>query len=183
MDRPSLIENLPPFMRQFCEMREIMGADEKELNRLYEHLNRTLENAFIDGADTEGIARFEHQMDIEPDLSDSLETRRARVLLRWNETVPYTLRVLYAQLDALCGVDDYEVKADLQHYHLEITAHLPETAEVEELERFCKKILPENICYGLVNCRIHTANSVVYSGGVMAEKRKTISVRQGGEAT
>lgn len=170
-------------MRQFCEMREIMGADEKELNRLYEYLNRTLENAFIYGADIEGIARFERQIGIEPDPSDSLETRRARVLLRWNETAPYTLRVLYAQLDALCGVNDYEVKADLQRYYLEITAHLSETAEVEELERFCKKILPENICYGLVNRQIYTANGVVYSGGSMTEKRKITSVRQGGEAT
>lgn len=171
MDRQKLIEYLPTFMQQFIEMQQIMKANDAELDRLYERVEKTLDNAFIEDCNAEGIAKFEKQLHIIPNAQEDLETRKARVMLRWNESVPYTIRVLYNQLNALCGVNDYEVDADLQHYMIAIASHLNAMGQMEELERLCKKILPENIYYVLSNSLIREQSAVIGIGGIIVSKQ------------
>ena len=173
MDRQKLIEYLPTFMQQFIEMQQIMKANDAELDRLYERVEKTLDNAFIEDCNAEGIAKFEKQLHIIPNAQEDLETRKARVMLRWNESVPYTIRVLYKQLNALCGVNDYEIEADLQHYMIAITSHLKTSGQIEELERMCKKILPENMYYVLSNWLNRTTYGSVHIGGIIASRKKT----------
>ena len=172
MDREKLIAYLPAFMQQFLEMQQIMKANDAEFDRIYGQVEKTLDNAFILDCNAEGIAKFERQLGIVPDMQEDLENRKARVLLRWNEAVPYTMRVLYKQLDALCGVNDYEVDADLQHYVIAIIAHLNSNGKVEELERLCKKILPENMYYVLSNCLDREKCGAVCVGGIITSKQK-----------
>lgn len=172
MDRENLIAYLPAFMQQFLEMQQIMKANDTEFDRIYAQVEKTLDNAFILDCNAEGIAKFERQLGIASDIQESLENRKARVLLRWNEAVPYTMRVLYKQLNALCGVNDYEVDADLQHYVIAIIAHLNSIGKVEELERLCKKILPENMCYKLSNHLEREKRGAICIGGIITSKQK-----------
>ena len=171
MDRQKLIEYLPTFMQQFIEMQQIMKANDAELDRLYERVEKTLDNAFIEDCNVEGIAKFEKQLHIIPNAQEDLETRKARVMLRWNESVPYTIRVLYKQLNALCGVNDYEIDADLQHYMIAITSHLKTSGQIEELERMCKKILPENMYYALSNYLARERCGAICVGGIITSKQ------------
>ena len=93
-----------------------------------------------------GISKFEKLIGIVPSADDTLESRINRVLVRWNDTVPYTWKTLLNKLDTLCGgSDNYEIIRKLDEHKLEITTHLDLYGQVEELDYFLSYMLPASM--------------------------------------
>ena len=82
---------LPPFLKDFTEMVEILGAEEPEFQELVKQIDDVMKDNFIATATARGISSFENMMGIKPDTSASLETRRSNVFARWWDLTPYTL--------------------------------------------------------------------------------------------
>ncbi len=183
MDRTRLIDYLPPVMQKFAEMRQIMEVENAETDRMDSDMQRVLKNGFIADCDEWGIQKYEHILKIVPDASDTLELRRARVLIRWNHSVPYTYRTLVKKLNAICGVNNYSISGDLENYSLNITTKMDIPGQTKEVVETLGKILPENIAYSLNNRLMREIHGrAVLAGAVVRKSVVSISSELTGDA-
>ena len=87
-----LIDYLPPFLQGYRELQAIMTAENPEFQAVSDEGQVVLDNTFIMHCDEKGISRFEKMLGIYPLPTDTLDSRQSRVLTRWNDVVPYTLK-------------------------------------------------------------------------------------------
>ena len=140
----NLIAYLPPFIQEYREMQHIMSAENPEFVLVAEETQRIKDNQYIITCDAEGIAWFEKILKITPTAEDTLESRISRVLIRWNDVVPYTFKVFLQKLQTLCG-EDFDLNENWNNYLLEITTHLDLYGQVDELENILGYMMPANI--------------------------------------
>lgn len=142
----NLLEHLPPFIQEYMEIREIMKTENPEFQLVEDESEIIKNNQFIQSCNLTGISRFEKLIGIVPSPDDTLESRINRVLVRWNDTVPYTWKTLLNKLDTLCGgSDNYEIIRKLDEHKLYITTHLDLYGQVEELDYFLSYMLPASM--------------------------------------
>lgn len=166
MDRKKLIEYLPDFMQKFSEIKELMRVTNIESDQIYPLIGKNLDEAFIEDCSEYGIRKYENCLHIIPDESETLETRKLRVLMRWYDYAPYTFRVLVNKLNMICGVNNYDLQVDFENYHFKIITELGTYGSIDELAHMFESILPENIFYESVNTlNIESTCSLNYIGG------------------
>lgn len=140
----NLIAYLPQFIQEYREMQQIMSAENPEFKLTWEETQKIKDNQYIISCDEVGIARFERILKITPTSEDTLQSRISRVLIRWNDVVPYTWKVFLQKLQTLCG-DDFDLNEDWNNYLLELTTHLDVYGQVDELENILGYMPPANI--------------------------------------
>lgn len=183
-DRKKLIEYLPDFMRNFSEIKELMRVTNIESDRIYPLIGRNLDEAFIEDCSQYGIRKYENCLHIIPDESESLETRKMRVLMRWCDYSPYTVRVLVNKLNMICGVNNYDLQVDFENYHFKVVTELGTYGSIDELAYMFESILPENIFYESVNVlNIESECSLNYGGGSCISNKELITNDFKGSAT
>lgn len=156
---------LPGFVSEYREIKEILKAEEPELQKTENAAETARDCSFISYCDENGAERFENMMNIFPSASDTLEERRARILIRWNEAPPYTLAALEKKLSAICGSGEFSIGGDLGEYRLDISVTLCRAGQVEELERLLRKIVPANLVVSVRNFLDQAPASRLYIGG------------------
>lgn len=119
----TLEQYLPEYLRSYKEIMAALKAENPEFNLFWRCANQAFENAFIDTADEYGIGRLERMLGLLPMDTDTLEIRRIRVKIKWNNTIPYTLRALKKKLAGMVGdagylidaseFDDYKIRVDI----------------------------------------------------------------------
>lgn len=139
-----LINYLPPFMQEYEEMQEIMGTEQRLMEPLEITMMEILDNNFILTANEWGIKKYEKFLNIKPVPEDTLETRRMKVLSRWNNFVPYTWRVLIKRMKFICR-NDYKLLPDFNHYKLGIRVWLEECGKADALDHLLRCMMPANI--------------------------------------
>lgn len=113
MDRTiNLIQYVPSILAETTEFKAICAAETVEIERLRTAYINLFADQFIQDATENGIARLEKIMGVVPKGTDTLETRRFRLLARKQEKLPYTKWTLPEQLAALCGDDGYSLTID-----------------------------------------------------------------------
>lgn len=147
MDRKRLIEYLPDFMQKFSEMKEIMRVTNMESDQIYSLIGKILDEAFIEDCTEYGLRKYETYLHIIPDESETLETRKLHVLMRWYDYAPYTFRMLVNKLNMICGVNNYDIDADLENYIISISIY--GKSDISEIERYIDSILPQNIVHDI----------------------------------
>ena len=156
-----------PFLRKLKEFKEIDNAEEPELQYILATIDRTLANFFIDSADEYGIKRFENIMGIVPETTDSLGTRRFRVLTKWNNYVSYTELELRRRLISICGSEDaFDLEEHYKEYWLKITTHLGIPGALDMVASTLNDMLPCNLVYELANIIEEKLFNTPYIGGV-----------------
>ena len=147
----NLIDHLPPFMQEFREMQHIMNAAGPEIQQLCDELERVKNNQFILSCDEQGIARYEKMLKITPSASDSLETRRFNVWMKYNDTKVYTDRALEEMLKSFCGPDGYKIISNYREYLLHMDVCLPVKNSYDSTYDMLKKIVPTNLVTTISN--------------------------------
>lgn len=146
-----LLAYLPPFLQEFKENRETLEAENPEFVLAWNGADRVLKNEFIDTADEYGISRFEKILKITPQPNDTLASRRRRVLFRWFNKLPYTLKNFLERLKEICGESDFTVIKEFLRYRINITTNLERIGLVEELERLIREMMPCNMVVVSIN--------------------------------
>lgn len=178
-----LLSYLPPFLQEFKENRATLEAENPEFVLVWNGADRVLKNEFIETADEAGISRFESILNITPSGTDTLESRRRRVQIRWFNKIPYTLRAFLEKLAVICGDSDFTVTKGFLNYRIDITTHLEWTGQADELDRLIQEMMPCNMVVVSVNkvpCRpsgsIYTAGTICFveqigiaDGGITTE--------------
>ena len=171
MDRKRLIDYLPPIMQNFKEIKEITNAEQKEVDLIDGEISKVLDNAFIESCDEYGIKKYEKLVGVTPTAQDTLESRKSRVLIRWNDFIPYSYKVLIRKLNIFCGVNNYDISGDLKNYELFISTHLSIVGQTTELEKMLDKMLPVPIVFTLFNDLEYELIGHAHSHGVTVESK------------
>ncbi len=81
--RRNLIKYMPDILKRSLEIQIIMRVHGEGLAKLWDSAQAVFDDQFITTADEYGIARFEGILDLHPSRMDTLEQRRAEVLMAW----------------------------------------------------------------------------------------------------
>ena len=165
-ERKRLLDFLPPFMQQFKEIIAITGTEQVWMDRIDVDIAQVIDNAFIETCNEYGIQKYENLLKIKPDSSDTLADRKARVLIRWNNEIPYTLRVLIQKLNTCCGVNNYDLEGDLENYDLIVYTHLSLVSAIEEVEKTVDRMMPMNMHFETFNDLVVDIWGSMYGGVV-----------------
>lgn len=105
LEYPSIILNIDQ-IKALYDIEEITGRKiETSIDNLDKDIN-------INSSTENGISRRESILGIEPLNTDTLEDRRFRVAIKWNDTYPYTLPNLKKRLNELVGDGNYSLEID-----------------------------------------------------------------------
>lgn len=145
MDRKiELIQYLPPFIKEYREIQNIMSVENPEFQLVVNESEKIKNNQFIVSCDLSGIEKYEKLLDITPSTEDTLDSRKSRVLIRWNDSSSYTWKIFLQKMNSLCGTN-FKVFEDWKHYKLHIITHLNMYGQVQELNNVIEYMIPANI--------------------------------------
>jgi len=147
----NLIDYLPPFLQGYREMQAIMTAENPEFQAVSDEGQVVLDNTFILYCNEDGIARFERMLGIYPLPSDPLEARQSRVLTRWNDVVPYTLKSFLSKLASLQGNNNIQITIYNDQYKIQVVTHLEKQGQQDDLAYLFRTVLPCNLVVESIN--------------------------------
>lgn len=140
-----LIDYLPPFIREFLEIRHIMSTEQPEIDDIWEACQTVLDEQFITSTSENGIKRWENMIGITPKDTDSLEERRFKILARMNQELPYTMTKLEESLKTICGEGNFSIDLQPDKYHIEIKLGLSNAKDYQETVALLNKMIPANL--------------------------------------
>lgn len=151
-EKVDLLRYLPPYLREYRELRQIMEAESAELQELEQGHRDVVDGCFITSCGQRGMGRFERLLGITPLADDTLETRRFRVMSRWNNLGPYNYAFLDRQLRLLCGEGGYRASLDVAGQTLTVKVELVSKNMLESVRGLLESAVPCNIklCIGLL---------------------------------
>ena len=144
-----IINHFPPVIKRIKEIQEIAKAEDIEFTKLRSYMKIGEENTFILTADEEGIAQFENIMGISPTKGEKLEIRRARVLAKWYDIMPFNMKTLRKKMEAICNGRKFEI--DVQDGEREASIKVFIEPDVEymlhEAQKMLEEFIPVNMYY------------------------------------
>jgi hypothetical protein len=141
----NLLDYLPQFMQDYREMQYIMSAEQPESQALCDTSETIKNNQFITTCNEQGISDYEKMLGITPETGKSLQDRKAYVLAKWIDNIPYTMKVLERKLDALLGAGNHTEDLDNANYTISVTTTLENSSLINALDELLLNILPANL--------------------------------------
>ena len=160
----NLINYIPIFMQEYQEIKKIMESENPEFNMLWQKLKEVFNNQFIEYCNEDGISKFEAMLNLHKYENDTLEMRIFRVLVAWNDNIPYTWRVLVNKMDQLCGTGNYELNLDNNNYILKITTKFDDEKKYDELNNMIGIMKPANLGLNSINVLTPKAENTIFIG-------------------
>lgn len=140
-----LIDYLPPFMRDFHEIKNIMSSEQEEIDMLWKSSEDVLREQFITTASETGIKHWESALNIKPKATETLEERRFAILTKMNQELPYTLTKLKEKLTTICGAGNFEVDIQADKYHVEVKLGLANQNNYQQVVDLLTNMIPANM--------------------------------------
>lgn len=141
----NIISYLPPILHEIKEIVAIANVENPVLEGLWQQIEDTLHNQFVLTANENGAERYEKMLKLKVPGTDTLETRRFRILTRYQEQAPYTYRVLNQLLDSLLGEGQYELKRDVAAKTLSVKIELTVKGMFDAVVVMLERITPQNM--------------------------------------
>lgn len=140
-----IIGYLPSVLHEIKEIVAMANVEKPVLEALWQEIENTLNNQFVVTADEKGASRYEKMLKLSVPAADSIETRRFRILARYQEQAPYTNRVLKQLLDSLLGEGKYELKRDVGAKTLSVKIELTVKGMFDAVVIMLERITPQNM--------------------------------------
>ncbi len=178
----TLLEYLPPFLREYYEFKQLCKSGDVEVSNIDEAVDWNLDSAFISDCDETVLSKYERFLGIIPTSSQSIENRKNRVLLQWNTVASMTLPQFVSKLQGYCGKDDIYVDSSReQFYQLVIWLNIHKV-DIPLIKDFIDTWLPMNVNYTL-NGKTEIEESLKIGILTKVEKANIISVENYQEDT
>ena len=141
-------------------------AEQSEIAFLWDAVDSAFNDQFVNSATLNGVQRWEAILNIRPRGTDSLDTRKFRIISRLNEQLPYSLPALKNMLQTLCGEDGYSVEVQNDTYTLIVKIALVAKENFDDVDILLNKVVPANMVidlslkynqYGLLRAFTHGA--------------------------
>lgn len=141
----NIIEYLPEFLQKYLQLKLICEAENVIFQEALNEIDIINDNQFILTANSQGLKRFEKMLGIVASSNDSLDVRRAKLLLKWNDNIAYTYTNFLKNLDIICGEKNYITEEHFSDYLLKIVTFLYGYGQVNQVEELIKTMIPCNI--------------------------------------
>lgn len=105
------MDQLPNWFKPVLEYIELSKAFGVSLDTVNGNIEQIYKNFFIQTCDEKTLSEWEHLFGIANRYDATIDYRRARLLQRFSQTVPYTVVHFKEKLDELFG-DDYELEVN-----------------------------------------------------------------------
>lgn len=145
MENRKLLDYLPEFIKEYAEMRQLMEAQQPDVDAFNDGVARVWANQFLSDADEYGVSRWEKILNITPKSTDTLDERKFRILAWWTSERPYTMTKLREKLAALCGEDGYEIFDEFAKYLMTFEIKLENRENINSIVDMLDRMLPANI--------------------------------------
>lgn len=113
-----------------------------EIEKLWEAVDKVMNNRFIDSATNEGISVLESEYGITPKIRD-LDTRKFVLLTKWHENPLNSYRCVYNKLESLCGEENFHMSITGFNLYVELALEISE--KYDAVVKMLKEIVPANI--------------------------------------
>jgi len=144
-----IIDYLPPVLRDIGDFAEIANAEQAQFDAFDAARGGMADDLFLTTLTENGAKRWESIMNITSKGTDSLETRKFRILVKFNEQTPYTMAALREKLANLCGEDGYTAVLDAGTYTLTVRVALTAKGFYDEVDALLKRVVPANLIVDL----------------------------------
>lgn len=161
-----LISYLPEFLSDYRELKAVFSAEDPELTELNKAVRAAREAGFIAYCSEKQLVKFEKLLGIYAHSSEDISERRQRVLIRWNESPPYTLSALNSKLAAICGEGNFSVLRELESFRLTVFTAKLQGRQLDELSRMLALICPANLIVKIENRALIESSQTVRSCGL-----------------
>lgn len=165
---PDLIAYLPPIIQELRELQAITNAENPEFQLIFDTSEQVLKNQFINDCDLDGIKRYEDILNIKPSLNDTMESRKFRVLSRWNDKMPYTWNSFLKKLDSLCGEGNYTISLDNGIYTIYLETHIGIYGGLDEIYNLLNEVIPCNLVVNITNVLFGGSEEQIFNGNVIS---------------
>lgn len=178
----TLLEYLPPFLREYYEFKQLCKSGDIEVSSIDKAVDWNFDSAFISDCDETVLSKYEKFLGIISSSSQSLETRKNKVLLQWNTIASMTLPQFVSKLQGYCGKDNIYVDTSReQFYQLVIWLNIHKV-DIPLIKDFIDTWLPMNVNYTL-NGKTEIEESLKIGFLTKVEKANIISVESYQEDT
>lgn len=160
--RKKLIDFLPPKINEVEDFREIMTAEDIEVELLEKNKKQILDENFIDTATEYGIRYREKLYKIRFSPSESLDMRKLRLKNRKMDKLPITYRALAYKLESLFGEDNYKITVDNDNYIVNVELNTFDWNAFNEIVDNFRYIIPCDMI--LKSLLINKINTNIYFG-------------------
>jgi hypothetical protein len=162
-----LIDYLPLFVQEYDEIRKIMTAENPEFQYLWEWNEKIRNDLFIVTAGEIGVERYERMLKIVTLPGETLDFRKARILLRVNDQLPYTMRALRDMLTAVAGEGNFEIQLDANAYSLKVRLEIFSKSIADSVFDLLQRIVPANLVCTVSNDTVQIVK--LYFSGAMTQ--------------
>lgn len=142
-----VLSHLPPVLNEIKELVEIANVENPVLNALWQEIENVLNNQFVltINEDKNGAMRYEKMLKLNVPATDTLETRRFRILTRYQEQAPYTWPVLKNLLNSLLGEGNYTMTRNIAEKWLDVKVELTVKGQFDAVQILLERITPQNM--------------------------------------
>lgn len=140
-----MFDYLPPYLQKYAELKQIISNDNIEFQDIENMHWKLVDNRFFTTCDIDGISRFEKLLGITPLQDDTLESRRFRVLAKWNSTIPYNYQSLKDKIESLCGKDNYIFIVDIPKQTVIVKIGLSQKNQYDSCAEIIHDVVPCNM--------------------------------------
>lgn len=141
----NILEHWPPVLHEIKEYLEIANAENPTLNALWQNIENEMNNRFIVTSDADGLSRREKALKMAVPSTDSIETRRFRLLARYQEQAPYTWTLLERLLDGLLGAGKYVLTRNVDEKWVRVEIELTVKGQFEAVDLMMERMTPQDM--------------------------------------
>ena len=139
-------EYLPPVFQNMREFHGLAQTLDVNFQTTWDKLEGLFNNQFITTLDEYGCERWEAMLGLTVLDSYTVEVRRANILAKVNEKLPYDIVTFKGMLYAFVG-DLYQLTVDPQKFYLKVRLEPKARNAIDAIQALCARILPANIVY------------------------------------
>jgi len=143
----------PDVLANAKEFKTIAAAENPEFKKVWKAIWKQFLNTFVYSLDEDGAARWESMLKLYPASTDTLDTRRKRILSKINSSLPYTERSLQNMLDGIYGAGNIEVSIAYNKYIVWLDTMAALLLKSARIRTFARAIVPANMTIGIRNTK------------------------------
>lgn len=139
-----LINYIPEFLRDFDEFIKLFSSLDIEISKLKSNVSELLSGQFIFYCNETFIDKFEKDLKIEV-IDEDIEKRRKKLIIKFNEKLPYTVFRLKENLNIILGEDNYSLFLIYDKYRLILRVKTNDESDFSECISLLERMIPANI--------------------------------------
>ena len=135
----------PPVVGEIRDFQQIARGENPEFRLCWDAVNRFIQDVFVNTATEWAIERWERIFNLETYPTDTLDQRRARILMSVTRQLPYTMRALRLMLKSLLGDGNFKATVDPIRSELNVLVNVRAAHQMDDVREILDAVVPANL--------------------------------------